>query len=93
MVQVVQDLEVVFNWICGVCYDGQLLMVLKKGDYVVWELWLVKGMLILVQYVINGFNVMLFCGLCIDCSVEDYQVIIQWMVKKQLKFIIFYFQL
>ena len=43
---------------------------------------LAKGMPTLVQHVTNGFNAMPPRGLCTDCSAEDYQATIQWMVKK-----------
>jgi cytochrome c5 len=33
----------------------------------------------LVQHVTQGFKAMPPRGLCMDCSAEDYQAIIQWM--------------
>jgi cytochrome c5 len=32
-----------------------------------------------VQHVTQGFKAMPPRGLCMDCSAEDYQAIIQWM--------------
>lgn len=54
----------------------------EKGDHAAWEPRLAKGMPTLVQHVTNGFNAMPPRGLCTDCSAEDYQATIQWMVKK-----------
>ncbi|MEO8488282.1 cytochrome [Pseudomonas sp. AMR01] len=36
----------------------------------------------LVQHVTQGFKAMPPRGLCMDCSTEDYQAIIQMMVSK-----------
>lgn len=66
--QAAQDPEAVFNRTCGACHDGQLPMAPKKGDHAAWEPRLAKGMPPR--------------GLCTDCSAEDYQATIQWMVKK-----------
>ncbi|MFO5967062.1 c-type cytochrome [Pseudomonas aeruginosa] len=80
--QAAQDPEAVFNRTCGACHDGQLPVAPKKGDHAAWEPRLAKGMPTLVQHVTNGFNAMPPRGLCTDCSAEDYQATIQWMVKK-----------
>jgi cytochrome c5 len=35
----------------------------------------------LVTSVTNGFNAMPPRGLCMDCTAEDYQAVIQWMTE------------
>jgi cytochrome c5 len=36
---------------------------------------------VLVQSVTNGLNAMPPRGLCMDCTAEDYQAVIQWMTE------------
>lgn len=76
-----QDPEAVYNRSCAACHNGQLPMAPKKGDAAAWAPRLEKGMDTLVQHVINGFNAMPPRGLCMDCSAEDYQAVIEWMSK------------
>ncbi|MBU3058669.1 c-type cytochrome [Pseudomonas indica] len=77
--QAAQEPEAVFNRACAACHNGQLPMAPKKGDKAAWEPRLAQGMDVLVQHVTNGFNAMPPRGLCMDCSAEDYQAVIQWM--------------
>ncbi|PAU64923.1 MULTISPECIES: c-type cytochrome [Pseudomonas] len=77
--QAAQDPEAVYNRSCAACHNGQLPMAPKKGDKAAWEPRLAQGMDVLVQHVTNGFNAMPPRGLCMDCSAEDYQAVIQWM--------------
>lgn len=80
-VQAAQDPEAVFNRSCGACHNGQLPMAPKKGDAAAWEPRMKQGMETLVQHVTNGFNAMPPKGLCMDCTAEDYQAVIEWMSK------------
>lgn len=79
--QAAQDPEAVFNRSCGACHNGQLPMAPKKGDAAAWEPRMKQGMETLVQHVTNGFNAMPPKGLCMDCTAEDYQAVIEWMSK------------
>lgn len=79
--QAAQDPQTVFNRACGACHNGQLPMAPKKGDKAAWEPRLAKGMDTLVTSVTNGFNAMPPRGLCMDCTAEDYQAVIQWMTE------------
>ncbi|MDP2243103.1 cytochrome c5 family protein [Pseudomonas sp.] len=74
-----QDPEAVYARACAACHNGQLPMSPQKGDKVAWEPRLAKGMDVLVQNVTNGLNAMPPRGLCMDCTAEDYQAVIQWM--------------
>jgi cytochrome c5 len=77
--QAAQDPEAVFNRACAACHNGQLPMAPQKGDQAAWEPRLAKGMDALVTSVTNGLNAMPPRGLCMDCTAEDYQAVIQWM--------------
>ncbi|WP_372840534.1 MULTISPECIES: c-type cytochrome [Pseudomonas] len=76
-----QDPEAVFNRACTACHSGQLPMAPKKGDQEAWKPRLAQGSAVLVKHVTEGFNAMPPRGLCMDCSAEDYQAVIDWMSK------------
>jgi cytochrome c5 len=76
-----QDPEAVYARTCAACHNGQLPMAPQKGDKAAWEPRLAKGMDVLVQSVTNGLNAMPPRGLCMDCTAEDYQAVIQWMTE------------
>jgi len=76
-----QDPEAVYARACAACHNGQLPMAPQKGDKAAWEPRLAKGMDVLVQNVTNGLNAMPPRGLCMDCTAEDYQAVIQWMTE------------
>lgn len=44
-----------------------------------WEPRLAQGMDVLVKHVTQGFKAMPPRGLCMDCSAEDYRLVILWM--------------
>lgn len=77
--QATQDPEALYNRTCAACHAGQLPQAPKAGDRAAWEPRLAQGMEILVGHVAQGFKAMPPRGLCMDCSAEDYQAIIQWM--------------
>lgn len=76
-----QDPEAVYARACAACHNGQLPIAPQKGDKAAWEPRLAKGMDVLVQSVTNGLNAMPPRGLCMDCTAEDYQAVIQWMTE------------
>jgi cytochrome c5 len=77
--QAAQDPEAVFNRACGVCHMGAIPTAPVKGDKAAWEPRLAKGMDALVASVTNGLNAMPPRGMCMDCTAEDYQAVIEWM--------------
>lgn len=79
--QAAQDPEAVYARACSACHNGQLPTAPQKGDATAWQPRLAKGMDALVQSVSNGFNAMPPGGLCMDCTAEDYQAVIQWMTE------------
>ncbi|QLC72989.1 cytochrome c5 family protein [Pseudomonas sp. LPB0260] len=80
-VQAAQDPEAVYARACAACHNGQLPMAPKRGDKAAWEPRLAKGMDVLVQNVTNGLNAMPPRGLCMDCTAEDYQAVIELMAE------------
>ena len=80
-VQATQDPEALYNRTCAACHAGQLPQAPKKGDRAAWEPRLAQGMEILVGHVTQGFKAMPPRGLCMDCSAEDYQAIIEMMSR------------
>ncbi|MEC6742958.1 c-type cytochrome [Pseudomonas qingdaonensis] len=79
--QAAQEPEAVFNRACQMCHNGQLPMAPKKGDQDAWKPRLAKGNDVLVKHVTEGFNAMPPRGLCMDCTAEDYQAVIDYMSK------------
>ncbi|MCW2268833.1 c-type cytochrome [Pseudomonas sp. JUb96] len=77
--QATQDPEALYNRSCAACHAGQLPQAPKVGDRGAWEPRLAQGMEVLVVHVTQGFKAMPPRGLCMDCSAEDFQAIIQWM--------------
>lgn len=80
--QAAQDPEAVFNRTCGACHDGQLPMAPKKGDHAAWEPAAGQGHADPGPACDQRIQRHAARGLCTDCSAEDYQATIQWMVKK-----------
>jgi cytochrome c5 len=80
-VQAAQDPQAVYDRSCGMCHNGQLPQAPKKGDVAAWEPRMAQGMDLMVKHVTEGFNAMPPRGLCMDCTAEDYQAVIQWMSK------------
>lgn len=77
--QATQDAEVLYNRTCAACHTGQLPQAPRQGDRAAWEPRLAQGMDVLVRHVTQGFKAMPPRGLCMDCSAEDYRLVILWM--------------
>jgi len=77
--QATQDPEALYNRTCAACHAGQLPQAPKKGDRAAWEPRLAQGMEVLMAHVNQGFKAMPPRGLCMDCSAEDYRLVILWM--------------
>ncbi len=80
-VQAAQDPEAIYAKSCSMCHNGQLPQAPKKGDVAAWEPRLKQGMPTLVKHVTDGFNAMPPRGLCMDCTAEDYEAVIEYMSK------------
>ncbi|MBC3422062.1 MULTISPECIES: c-type cytochrome [unclassified Pseudomonas] len=77
--QATQDPEALYNRTCAACHAGQLPQAPRKGDAAAWEPRLARGLDVLVAHVTQGFKAMPPRGLCMDCSAEDYRLVILWM--------------
>jgi len=77
--QATQDPEALYNRTCAACHAGQLPQAPQRGDRAAWEPRLAQGTEQLVRHVTQGFKAMPPRGLCMDCSAEDYRLVILWM--------------
>ena len=73
--------EQIYQGACFACHATGALDAPKKGDAAAWEPRLKQGMPTLVKHVTEGFNAMPPRGICMDCTAEDYQAVIEWMSK------------
>ncbi len=80
-VQAAQDPATVYNRACVACHSGALPTAPTSHDAAAWAPRLAKGMPALVESVTNGLNAMPPRGMCMDCTAEDYQAVIEWMSK------------
>jgi cytochrome c5 len=54
----------------------------KLGDKAAWDARMEKGMDAIMVNVMNGINAMPAKGLCVTCSADDLQEIVNYMVAK-----------
>ncbi|GAP74724.1 MULTISPECIES: c-type cytochrome [Pseudoalteromonas] len=72
--------EQVYQAACFACHGSGALGAPKTAAD--WEPRLAKGMDTLLDHAINGFNAMPPRGTCMDCSDEEIQAAIDFMVKQ-----------
>ena len=72
-----------YNKSCMVCHASGAAGAPKTGDAAAWAPRMEKGMEVLVASVNNGMNAMPPKGMCMDCSAEQYQALIEYMAKPQ----------
>lgn len=70
-----------YNSSCISCHASGYGAAPRSGDVAAWAPRLEKGMSTLVGNAINGFKGMPPLGACIDCTEEDFQALIEFMVK------------
>ncbi|WP_207916302.1 MULTISPECIES: cytochrome c5 family protein [Gammaproteobacteria] len=73
--------EQVFNQACAACHMSGVLGAPKKGNAADWEPRIAQGMDVLLEHSINGFNAMPPRGTCMNCSDEEIQVAIEYMIE------------
>lgn len=66
---------------CKLCHDGGLMGAPKTGDVEAWAPRLEKGNEVLLKHVKEGFNAMPPKGVCMDCTDEEFQQLIDKMAK------------
>ncbi|WP_264480624.1 c-type cytochrome [Psychrobacter sp. I-STPA6b] len=80
--QAANDIATIYADSCATCHDTGALNAPKTGDVAVWKrLEDKKGMAGLVNSVKNGMTQMPAGGLCSDCSDQQYQQLIEYMMK------------
>ncbi len=68
---------------CKSCHADPSFGAPLTGDSSAWAPRLDKGMDILLDHTINGFNGMPPLGMCIDCSAEDFTALIEFMATAE----------
>jgi cytochrome c5 len=78
-----QDPEIaaVYARSCSSCHTVAATGAPLTGDKLAWAPRMDKGMGMMVDSVINGFGGMPPFGLCMDCSAEQFEALIQFMAS------------
>jgi cytochrome c5 len=66
---------------CIACHGSGVLSAPKKGDAGDWSPRLAKGMDVLTDHALNGFNAMPAKGSCMDCSDDEIVAAINHMIE------------
>ncbi len=74
--------EDVYNTACTACHGTGAGGAPKIGDTAAWAERIAQGNDSLYEHAINGLNGMPAKGLCMDCSEEEIQVAVDFMVEK-----------
>lgn len=74
--------ETIYDQTCKTCHATGLAGAPKFGDTEAWKARAAKGMPQLLMHAEKGFNAMPPKGTCIDCSNEDLQEAIIYMLKQ-----------
>ncbi|GAA5218647.1 c-type cytochrome [Corallincola platygyrae] len=71
----------IYQAACFACHGTGALNAPKKDDANAWAPRLAQGMDVVLKHAIDGFNAMPPRGTCADCSDEDIQAAIDYMVE------------
>jgi cytochrome c5 len=74
------DAEAAYMASCNACHAAGVANAPKLGDKAAWDARLEKGMDALMVNVMNGINAMPAKGLCMTCTQENLQDIVNYMV-------------
>lgn len=77
------ELAAIYQRSCRSCHTVVATGSPLTGDTAAWAPRLDKGMNVLVDNVVNGFGGMPPLGLCMDCSVEQFEALILFMANAQ----------
>lgn len=69
-----------YNRSCIACHASGAAGAPRSFQPAVWAPRLEKGMSVLVQNVDKGLNAMPAKGLCMDCSTEEFEALINYMI-------------
>lgn len=76
------DAEATYMASCNACHAAGVANAPKLGDKAAWDARMEKGMDAIMVNVMNGINAMPAKGLCMTCSQDDLQAIVNYMVAK-----------
>ncbi|MCH8501584.1 MAG: cytochrome c5 family protein [Aliidiomarina sp.] len=72
--------EQVYNQACAACHTGGVLGAPRKNVAEDWTDRLAQGMDVLLEHSINGFNAMPPRGGCMNCTDEEIESAIEYMI-------------
>ncbi|MDN7125618.1 c-type cytochrome [Pseudidiomarina terrestris] len=72
--------EAVYNQFCAACHTGGVLGAPKLNNEADWEPRLAQGMDTVLKHAIEGYNAMPPKGTCGDCSDDEIQAAIDYMI-------------
>ena len=72
--------EAVYNLGCAACHTAGLAGAPMLANQAQWEGRLEKGLETLTNNAYNGYNAMPAKGLCMDCSIEEIERSVQYML-------------
>ena len=70
----------IYNKFCAACHTSGVLGAPKLNDAADWEARLAQGMDTVLKHAIEGYNAMPPKGTCNDCSDEEIQAAIDYMI-------------
>ncbi|RUO20795.1 cytochrome c5 family protein [Aliidiomarina haloalkalitolerans] len=73
--------EQVYNQACAACHTSGVLGAPRKGNADDWTDRLAQGMDVLLEHSINGFNAMPPRGGCMNCTDEEIEAAIEYMIE------------
>ena len=73
------EIAAIYERSCRSCHTIAASGAPLTGDKLAWAPRMDKGMDVLVDSVINGFGGMPPFGLCMDCSAQQFEALIQFM--------------
>jgi len=76
----VRSAESIYTTGCATCHDPGLAGAPKLGDKSQWEARQAKGYETLVNNAYNGINGMPAKGLCLDCTKEEIDIAVKYML-------------
>ena len=76
-------LAAIYQRSCASCHTVAATGAPLTGDTAAWAPRMAKGMAVLVDNVVNGYAGMPPFGLCMDCDVEQFEALIQFMGAAQ----------
>ena len=77
----VPDIAALYERSCRSCHTVAATGAPLTGDKAAWAPRMDKGMDVLLGSVVNGFGGMPPFGLCMDCSTEQFEALIQFMAS------------